>query len=225
MAKLQAIQKNPKAGIQEIGSDPRFMSVLGMLLGIDMSVLPGGAGGGEPMQTDEPVAPPLLPSWIFADLRPVCLHHLLLHPENNRKLNLRLQRRLRPLCNRKKLLRTKKKPRAMKRIKLVPLTPQSRITRKHGNYTRISHTSITSPPRTLKRETIKRVLRKHKRQWKKEEKSVPISNLSQSHAPTHPETPCSGSRTDVCVGHSAGSGQIMSSWGTMIRRFSISSVV
>ena len=60
MAKLQVIQKNPQAGIQEIGSDPRFMSVLGMLLGIDMSGLPGGAGGGEPMQTDEPV-PPLLP--------------------------------------------------------------------------------------------------------------------------------------------------------------------
>ena len=186
MAKLQVIQKNPQAGIQEIGSDPRFVSVLGMLFGLDMmSGLPGGARGGEPMQTDEPVLPPhpQKPSWTFIDLRPVCLHHLLHHPDNNRKLNLRLHRRLLPLCNRKKLLRMKKKPRAMKRIKLVPLTSQSRITRKHGNCTRISHTSITSPPRTLKRETIKRVLRKHKRQWKKEEKSAPISNSSQSHLP------------------------------------------
>lgn len=58
MAKLQAIQKNPTMGIQEIGQDPRFMSVLAMLLGIDMGGLPGGApGGGEPMQTDEPVKP------------------------------------------------------------------------------------------------------------------------------------------------------------------------
>src|SRR5271170_1923292 len=77
MAKLQTIQKNPKAGIQEIGSDPRFMSVLAMLLGIDMSGVPGGAaGGGEPMQTDEPV-PPTLRTQVgrFANLRLVCLHH------------------------------------------------------------------------------------------------------------------------------------------------------
>jgi len=57
MAKLQMIQRNPKAGFQEIGQDPRFMSVLAMLLGIDMSGVPAGpaSGGGEPMQTDEPV--------------------------------------------------------------------------------------------------------------------------------------------------------------------------
>ena len=66
MAKLQAVQKNPKSGIQEIGQDPRFMSVLAMLLGIDMSGAPGGAGAGEPMQTDEPV-PPHPQVWAYLD--------------------------------------------------------------------------------------------------------------------------------------------------------------
>ena len=178
MAKLRAVQKNPKAGIQEIGSDPRFMSVLAMLLGIDMSGIPGGAGGGEPMQTDEPVPKPRHqnPSWTFANVRLVCIHHLLHRPEKNRKLNLRLQRLLLPLYHLKKLQRMKKKPGVMKRIKPVLLTTQSRITKKLGNYTRTSHTSITSPPRTLKRETTKRVSRKHNEQSKKDEKSARISN-------------------------------------------------
>jgi stress-induced-phosphoprotein 1 len=62
VAKLQAIQKNPQAGIQEIGSDHRFVSVLGVLLGMEcMAGFPGRAGGGEPMQTDEPVPPPFFP--------------------------------------------------------------------------------------------------------------------------------------------------------------------
>ncbi len=57
MQKLQFLQKNPKLLQQEIMQDQRLMSVMAMLLGINMSV--PGEGGGEPMQTDEPVpAPP-----------------------------------------------------------------------------------------------------------------------------------------------------------------------
>ena len=177
MAKLQAIQKNPTMGFQEIGQDPRFMSVLAMLLGIDMGGLGGGApGGGEPMQTDEPVCPTSLEPYVVLIWRRVCILHLLHHPETSRKLKLHPQRLLLPPCRLKRQQQIRKKQRATKHIKLVRLMWQSRITRKHGNCTRISRTSTTSPPRTLKRATIKRVLKKHKGPSTKEEKSAPISN-------------------------------------------------
>jgi stress-induced-phosphoprotein 1 len=52
MTKLQQIQRNPALAQQEVMQDPRFISVIAMLLNIQM---PGA--GGEPMQTDHPVIP------------------------------------------------------------------------------------------------------------------------------------------------------------------------
>ena len=61
MAKLQQIQRNPALAQQEVMQDPRFISVIAMLLNIQMPAA-GGPGpssfGGEPMQTDEPVPHP-----------------------------------------------------------------------------------------------------------------------------------------------------------------------
>jgi stress-induced-phosphoprotein 1 len=51
MQKLQFVQKNPKLLQQEIMQDQRFMSVMAMLLGINMSA------PGQPMDQDEPVIP------------------------------------------------------------------------------------------------------------------------------------------------------------------------
>ena len=52
MAKLQMVQKNPKLLQTEIMQDQRFMQVMAMLLGINLSA-PGGEG--EPMDVDPPV--------------------------------------------------------------------------------------------------------------------------------------------------------------------------
>ena len=77
MAKLQQIQRNPALAQQEVMQDPRFISVIAMLLNIQMPAA-GGPGpssfGGEPMQTDEPVSlapllPTLLKTVILAELR------------------------------------------------------------------------------------------------------------------------------------------------------------
>lgn len=51
MQKLQLVQRNPNLLQQEIMQDQRFMSVMAMLLGINMSA------PGQPMEQDEPVSP------------------------------------------------------------------------------------------------------------------------------------------------------------------------
>jgi STI1 domain len=53
MQKLQLVQKNPQLLQQTIMQDQRFMQVMAMLLGINMSTAPST---GEPMQTDEYVS-------------------------------------------------------------------------------------------------------------------------------------------------------------------------
>lgn len=54
MTKLQMVQRNPKMLQMEIVQDQRFMQVMAMLLGINMSA-PGAEG--EPMDVDPPVHP------------------------------------------------------------------------------------------------------------------------------------------------------------------------
>jgi stress-induced-phosphoprotein 1 len=63
MSKLQRIQKDPKAAGMDL-ADPRFMQVLGVLLGIDMQFGAGGPGGpaggagGAPKEAEEDVEMP-----------------------------------------------------------------------------------------------------------------------------------------------------------------------
>jgi len=69
MAKLQQIQRNPALAQQEVMQDPRFISIIAMLLNIQMPGTggPGPSSSGEPMQTDEPVFP-FLPRRPFSEL-------------------------------------------------------------------------------------------------------------------------------------------------------------
>lgn len=59
MAKLKRLQQNPK-DIGEEMRDPRFLTVMGVLLGIDMQFgePPGGSGGPGPRETEEDVPMP-----------------------------------------------------------------------------------------------------------------------------------------------------------------------
>jgi stress-induced-phosphoprotein 1 len=63
ITKLQQIQRNPALAQQEIMQDPRFISVIAMLLNIQMGTGPMSPTAGEPMQTDEPVLNPLPTSY------------------------------------------------------------------------------------------------------------------------------------------------------------------
>lgn len=61
MAKLQQLKQNPQ-NIGEAFADPRILTVMSVLLGIDMSFAPGGSGGaeaGDEENTTMPDAPPL----------------------------------------------------------------------------------------------------------------------------------------------------------------------
>lgn len=61
MAKLQQLKQNPQ-NVGEAFADPRFLTVMSVLLGIDMSFAPGGSGGaeaGDGENTTMADAPPL----------------------------------------------------------------------------------------------------------------------------------------------------------------------
>lgn len=61
MAKLQQLKQNPQ-NLGEAFADPRFLTVMSVLLGIDMSFAPGGSGGaeaGDEENTTMADAPPL----------------------------------------------------------------------------------------------------------------------------------------------------------------------
>jgi len=70
----------------------------------------------------------------------------------------------------------KRKIKAMQHTKPAISMKQLRITRKHGNYTKISLISITFPPHILRKVITRRVLPKLKKLWRRVVRFALISN-------------------------------------------------
>ena len=181
MAKLQMVQRNPQLLQQEIMQDQRLMSVMAMLLGINMQA------PGEPMQTDEPVVPyPKRRYW------PVALHprrcfcveastnrsnvHQVHHPPHPNLNPLKSQRAPPHKQPPKKPKQMTSKTKATQPTNPVTLTKPSPSTKRHGTHTRISRISITCRLRTLRRASMRRVLRRRSGQWTRGGRCVLISS-------------------------------------------------